>query len=173
MEDHEDPTREAQLGPSGEGPGGQQERLKRHVTRLASDIGPRNIYHYEALQAAAAFIETALSEAGHAPALQRYEARGKSFVNIVAEIAGSDRQGEIVVVGAHYDTHKNSPGADDNGSAVAALLELARYFAPRQTSRTLRFVAFANEETPFTRRKDMGSRVYARHCRQRGETIAG
>jgi Zn-dependent M28 family amino/carboxypeptidase len=173
MEDHEDPTREAQRGLSGEGPGGQQERLKRHVTRLASGIGPRNLYHYEALQAAAAFIETALTEVGHAPALQRYEARGKSFANIIAEIKGSDHPGEIVVVGAHYDTHKNSPGADDNGSAVAALLELARYFAPRQTSRTLRFVAFANEETPFTRRKDMGSRVYARDCRRRGENITG
>ena len=85
----------------------------------------------------------------------------------------SDRANEIVVIGAHYDTHKNSPGADDNGSAVAALLELARHFGARQTSRTLRFVAFANEEAPFTRRKDMGSRVYARDCRQRGQNITG
>jgi Zn-dependent M28 family amino/carboxypeptidase len=173
MSDLEDPAREAKRAPSGGGLSEQRERLERHVTRLALEIGPRNIYHYEALQAAAAFIAAALTEAGHAPALQRYEARGRSFVNIVAEITGSDRANEIVVIGAHYDTHKNSPGADDNGSAVAALLELARHFGPRQTSCTLRFVAFANEETPFTRRKDMGSRVYARDCRRRGENITG
>jgi Zn-dependent M28 family amino/carboxypeptidase len=173
MEDHEDPTREAKRSLSGSSIDGQQERLKRHVTRLASEIGPRNIYHHEALQAAAAFIEISLTEVGHAPALQRYEARGKPFVNIAAEIPGSDRKDQIIVVGAHYDTHKNSPGADDNGSAVAALLELAHHFAHRKASRTLRFVAFANEEAPFTRRKDMGSRVYARDCRRRGDNITG
>ncbi len=77
------------------------------------------------------------------------------------------------IVGAHYDTHKDSPGANDNGSAIAALLQLARHFARHQTSRTLRLVAFTNEEKPFTRRKDMGSRVYARHCREKGENIIG
>jgi len=173
MADHDDPTQEAKRSLSGGSLDGQQERLKQHVTRLASEIGPRNIYHYEALQAAAAFIETSLTEGGYVPALQQYDARGKSFTNIAAEITGSDRQGEIVVVGAHYDTHKNSPGADDNGSAVATLLELARQFAHQKTSRTLRFVTFTNEEAPFTRRKDMGSRVYARDCRRRGDNITG
>ncbi len=174
MDDHRDPTREAAGSPpAGGGPGGQRERLERHVVRLASAIGPRNIYHHEALQAAAAFVETSLAEAGHTPALQRYEARGKPFANIAAEVPGGDRGHEIVVVGAHYDSHKDSPGADDNGSAVAALLELARHFAGRRTSRTLRFVAFANEEAPFTRRKDMGSRVYAGECRRRGDNIVG
>ena len=92
MEDHEDPTREAKRPPSGGDLGGQREMLERHVTRLASEIGPRNIYHYEALQAAAAFIETSLTEVGHAPTLQRYEARGQSFANIVAEITGERLQ---------------------------------------------------------------------------------
>jgi len=149
----------------------QRQRLERHVIRLASNIGPRNSYHYAALQDALAFVEASLAEAGHVPVLQLYETRGQSFANIVAEMPGADCRDEIVVVGAHYDTHKNSPGADDNGSAVAALLELAHHFAQRQTLRTLRFVAFTNEEAPFTRRKDMGSRVYASTCRERGENI--
>ncbi|MBV8334370.1 MAG: M28 family peptidase [Alphaproteobacteria bacterium] len=83
----------------------------------------------------------------------------------VPSLPGQERKHEILVIGAHYDTHKDSPGANDNGSAVAALFELARSFARCQTDRTLRFVAFTNEETPFTRRKAMGSRVYASECR--------
>jgi len=61
------------------------------------------------------------------------------------------------VIGAHYDTHKDSPGANDNGSAIAALLELAARASDQHPQRTLRFVAFTNEETPFTRTREMGS----------------
>lgn len=173
MDDRQDPTRQAERSLSRGGSEGQRERLERHVARLASEIGPRNTYHYKALQAAAAFVEASLAEVGHVPILQPYDTHGQSFANITAEIAGANRRDEIVVVGAHYDTHKDSPGADDNGSAVAALLELARHFAHRQISRTLRFVAFTNEEAPFTRRKEMGSRVYAKECRRRGDNITG
>jgi Zn-dependent M28 family amino/carboxypeptidase len=152
---------------------GQPERLERHVARLAVEIGPRNLYHYEALERAAAYLESTLAECGHAPVRQPYETRGKVFSNIAAEVPGRGRPSEVVVIGAHYDTHKNSPGANDNGSALAALLELARHFAHREAARTLRFVAFTNEESPFTRRKDMGSRVYARQCRERRDEIVG
>src|SRR6266481_3454463 len=93
------------------------------------------------------FIETSLREAGYSPLLHTYETQGKGFVNISAELPGREHKDEIVVIGAHYDTHKDSPGANDNGSAVAALLELARHFARRETARTLHFVAFTNEET--------------------------
>jgi len=173
MDDHEDRPRETGPFLPGGDPGTRRGVLERHVARLASAIGPRNIYHHEALRAAAAYVEASLAEAGLAPAPQPYEARGKAFANIAAEVAGADRGDEIVVIGAHYDTHKGSPGADDNASAVAALLELARRFAHRRPSRTLRFVAFANEEAPFTRRRNMGSRVYARECRRRGDHIVG
>src|SRR4051794_1267268 len=174
MDDHPDPARETGSSLAEDGPDRQRERLERHRPGLASGIGPRNISHYEALRAAAAYVEVSLAEAGLAPAPQPYETRGKAFVNIAAEVAGTDRRDEIVVVGAHYDSHKGSPGADYNASAVAALLELARHFAHRPPpSRTLRFVAFANEEAPFTRRADMGSRVYAGECRRRGEAVAG
>jgi Zn-dependent M28 family amino/carboxypeptidase len=151
----------------------QPSRLRQHVNRLAIEIGPRNIFHYDALGEAAAYIRNGLEACGYVPDLQEYTARRKTFVNIAAARPGRSRGDEILIVGAHYDTHKNSPGANDNASAIAALLELARHFAPEEPPRTIRFVAFTNEEKPFTHTKAMGSRVYARACRERHEKIVG
>lgn len=161
----------ASLDTSAAGP--ELARLRSHIMRLAIEIGPRNLFHYEALSATAAYIRKTFEELGYHPDLQEYDARRKTFVNISAGHAGQSRPGEIIVVGAHYDSHKESPGANDNGSAVAALLELARHFADQQLPRTVRFVAFTNEEKPFTRTRLMGSRVYAKACRQRGDDIVG
>src|SRR3954453_16973950 len=149
---------------------GRTERLSRTVERIA-EIGPRNIGHYAALQEAGEYCRTSLADSGCMPVAQSYEARGKRFVNFSGEIAGGALRNEIVVVGAHYDSHKNSPGANDNGSALAVLFEIARVLATLPQPRTLRFVTFTNEESPFTRTKYMGSRVYARNCRERGENI--
>ena len=98
---------------------------------------------------------------------QAYEVQGQSFFNIEANLEGRKRPEEVIVVGAHYDSHGPSPGANDNASGVAALLELAEVLRPRSFSRSLRFVAFTNEEEPFTRSLGMGSRQYARRCRER------
>jgi Zn-dependent M28 family amino/carboxypeptidase len=147
--------------------------LRRDVDILARQIGPRNPQHYAALVQAAEFCQRSFRGAGYAPRLQRYHVRDREFANIIAEIEGSARRAEIMVVGAHYDTHKDSPGANDNASAVAALLHLARALAGSAPVRTVRFVAFTNEERPFTRTRRMGSRVYARECRERGEQIVG
>ena len=76
-------------------------------------------------------------------------------------------------MGAHYDTVPGSPGANDNGSAVAALLELSRLFKGQSTGRTLRFVAFANEEPPFFKTRSMGSFLYAEKCSKAKENIVG
>jgi Zn-dependent M28 family amino/carboxypeptidase len=149
----------------------QEDRLRRDIRRLAADIGERNIYRYPNLCDAAAFIEQSFLNAGYQPSRQEYEARSKVFSNIEAEVTGQEFPKDIIIVGAHYDTNRNSPGANDNGSGVAALLELARSFAHQRISRTLRFVAFTNEERPFLRTPYMGSRVYARRCRERNENI--
>lgn len=91
--------------------------------------------------------------------------------NIEAEMTGSKKPEEIIIVGAHYDSVSGSPGANDNASGVAALLELARNFKEQSPERTLRFVAFVNEEPPYFQTEEMGSRVYARRSRERGENI--
>lgn len=149
-----------------------RELLKADVEHLASQIGDRNVIAYSQLGAAAEFIEARFSESGYAVKHLPYEVAGKTCENLEVEIPGQDPAGEVVVVGAHYDSVWGCPGANDNASGVAALLELARAFRAAKPSRALRFVAFVNEEPPYFQTTNMGSRVYARQCRERGDKIA-
>ena len=155
-----------------------REELHADVQKLAGEIGERNMWHYPQLNAAADFIENSFSRAGLRPRRDTYEIRGQACHNIVAEISGASP--EIILIGAHYDSVFGSPGANDNGSGVAAMLALARRFANRQPERrltqtpykTLRFVAFVNEEPPYFLSGEMGSLVYAGRCKARGDKIA-
>ena len=155
-----------------------REELRANVQKLAGEIGERNMWHYAALNAAADFIEDSFSRAGLRTRRDSYETGGQPCHNIEAEISGS-QQGAVVsspppiiIIGAHYDSVFGSPGANDNGSGVAAVLALARRFAGRKTEHTLRFVAFVNEEPPYFSSGEMGSQVYARRCKERGDEIA-
>jgi hypothetical protein len=148
--------------------------LRQDVTRLAVEIGERNVGHRsQQLSQAADYIEAQFSAAGFLPRRQEYLVSDVPCWNLEAELAGTTRPEEIIVVGSHYDTVPGSPGANDNTSGVAATLALARRFATHRTSRTLRFVAFANEEKPYAHTEQMGSRVYSRRCRERGENVVG
>jgi hypothetical protein len=148
-------------------------RIERHVRALAGEIGERHYRKPAALEAAARHLETALRDAGYAPADQPYAIGDNLTVrNIEAELRGADRAGEIVVVGGHYDSIAGAPGANDNATGAAAVVEIARRLAKRSFPRTLRFVCFVNEEPPFFQTDRMGSRVYARRCKARGERIA-
>jgi Zn-dependent M28 family amino/carboxypeptidase len=149
------------------------ERLRADVEMLAGYIGERHIWRPEALARAAEFIRMALAEAGYVPGAQPFEVRGVPVQNIEAIARGADADAEVVVVGAHYDTIGGSPGANDNGTGIASVLELARRFAGQALPRTIRFVAFTNEEPPFFQSEEMGSLVYARAARQRGDRITG
>lgn len=148
-----------------------RERLRAHVTRLADEIGPRNVFRPEKLQAAADYIEAVWREQGYAVIRHPFTVNSQTCLNLEASRPGGSRATEIIVVGAHYDTVDESPGANDNGSGVAVLLELARAFAGVNADRTIRFVAFPNEEPPFFQTPEMGSRVYARQARERGDRI--
>jgi hypothetical protein len=146
-------------------------RLERHVDQLASQIGERNLWRYPALKAAADYIRDTFLELGYQPLALPYVSQGKIVENLVAEKLGTRLAEEILVVGAHYDTVLGSPGANDNGSGVAALLELARLLKDKPLHRTIRFVAFANEEAPFSYSDEMGSLVYATQAHDKGERI--
>lgn len=148
-----------------------RDRLRGHVTVLADKVGERNILRYHALPQAAGYIAGCLRELGLAVCEEPYRVEDREVENLAAEVKGTRRPDEIVVIGAHYDTVPGSPGANDNGSGVAALLELARLFADKKPERTVRFVAFVNEEPPYFQTDGMGSRVYARRARERGEKI--
>ena len=149
---------------------GLREELRRDVQTLAGDIGERNLNRYPQLQAAAEFIESSFVRAGLQAKRDSYTLNSVLCHNIDAEVRGSSP--EIVLIGAHYDSVVGAPGANDNGSGVAATLALARRFAARSTSKTLRFVVFVNEEPPFFQTPQMGSFVYASRCKQRGDKIA-
>ncbi|MCF6155559.1 MAG: M28 family peptidase [Candidatus Brocadia sp.] len=154
-----------------------REILRRDVYKLAGEIGDRNVKtNYENLCATADFIEASFQQAGFKVRRQGYEVslrglQGRMCYNLEVEITGSERSGEIVVIGGHYDSLEDTPGANDNASGTAAVLALARAFASKQTLRTLRFVMFVNEEPPYFQSKDMGSWVYVKQCRQRNENI--
>jgi len=145
--------------------------LQADVEALAKGIGPRQALTGDSLVRAADFIERRMTAAGWQVRRQPFAIPGATCANLEIEHRGTTKPEEIVVVGAHYDTVRSTPGADDNASGVAALLALAADFAPSQPARTLRFVAFANEEPAFFQSELMGSRVYARACRARGEKI--
>jgi Zn-dependent M28 family amino/carboxypeptidase len=110
---------------------------------------------------------------GYAIEQQRYPVGQLEAVNIIAEVPGTNRKSDIVVVGAHYDTVATTPGADDNASAVAVMLECARLLRHSRPQRTVRFVAFACEEQPHFHTDTMGSQAYAKRCQDRNERIVG
>jgi hypothetical protein len=153
------------------GPDQQQlaERLSGHVHVLAEEIGERHHNEMEQLNRAADYISAQLRAMGYVPAVRQFGDR--LYRNVVVELHGRDRGDEIIVVGAHYDTTWMTPGADDNASGVAGLLELARNLYGQRFRRTVRLVAFANEEEPFYGTSNMGSRVNARRARDAGDNI--
>jgi Zn-dependent M28 family amino/carboxypeptidase len=123
------------------------------------------------LHAAERYVGDTLRTLGYEVTRQNYEAQGVDCANLEVTIAGGERGAEIVLAGAHYDTVPGSPGADDNASGVAAVLELARLLRKARPARTIRLVAFVNEEPPFFFWGEMGSKVYARAARARGDDI--
>ncbi|MDB5296129.1 MAG: peptidase [Phycisphaerales bacterium] len=148
--------------------------LRRHVDLLAGVIGERNLgRHPGGLEGAARYVEDTLRSNGLTPVAQPYEAAGQYVRNIEATIIGSRRPAKVWVLGAHYDSAPGTPGADDNASAVAGLLEAGRLLAAARPRDTVRLVAFANEEPPFYKSAEMGSLVCAKACRARGDDIVG
>jgi len=143
--------------------------LRVHVETLATRFAPRNFDHPANLDRAAAFLAGELRSAGAAVSEQTYDVEGRRYRNVVARF-GPDTP-EIVVVGAHYDTAGDQPGADDNASGVAGLLELARLLAAYPPPLRIELVAYTLEEPPSFRTAQMGSAVHARALAERGAKV--
>jgi len=150
-----------------------RDRVKLIVDKLAVKIGERNIWHPRELEQAADYIQAEFKKEGYQVRLQPYQSHGKTVVNIEAELPGTTKSKQIIVIGAHYDSVFGSPGADDNATGVAALLEIARLLKHKRLACTVRFVAFVNEEPPFFLSKHMGSYRYAKQAHKNKDDIIG
>jgi Zn-dependent M28 family amino/carboxypeptidase len=147
--------------------------LEAAVRHLSGDIGERHFRRAPALDRALSFIREELERSHVTATSHLFEASGRQFTNVevvVPSRAGATEAG-CIVVGAHYDTVPGTPGADDNATGVAALLELARELTRERFERSLRLVFFPNEEPPFFPDAGMGSAAYAAELRRAGVNV--
>lgn len=151
--------------------GSTAQRLKHHVHQLATVIGERNVYKPDALDAARRYIEQTWWDQDYEVTSQEYTIGATSCANLEVTCRGTRQRDQTILVGAHYDTVLGSPGANDNGSGVATLLEISRWFCRQAAELNIRFVAFTNEEAPFFLTARQGSRIYAKQVSRRGDDI--
>ncbi len=158
------------------------QQLRDDVTALATTIGERNVYRPGTLDRSADYLTGRFEALGYTVQRVSYTAEhgaqntGPRFAaaechNLIAELPGATRGDEVVIIGAHYDSVLGSPGANDNAASVAVVLAIAEALHGRTLDRTVRLVAFVNEEPPFFMTDQQGSLVYARRCRQRGDNV--
>jgi hypothetical protein len=169
------------LVPTAAGPRGNDDRalaarLQAHVTAIGSI--EHNTATPAALEAAARYIEGVLGTGGYQVRRQVYDAGGHTVRNIEVSIANVDqgaKPARIFIVGAHYDSAPGAPGANDNGSGAAAVLELARLLKDMHPTRgtELKFVFFVNEEPPYFMGDDMGSVRHARQLHEEQQNVEG
>ena len=150
-----------------------EDDLRQHVEVLAVDIGRRSVLGGDGLDRAEAYVHGALESVGLEVMRQAYDYRGREVANLIATLPGRATEEPYYLVGAHYDTVPTTPGADDNASAVAVLLELARRLPGIATRAPVRLAAFTLEEPPTFHTRHQGSRVYARRARRAGERVLG
>jgi len=148
------------------------EILKAHVRAVASE--EHNVGHPEALERSARYIETALTALGYAVDHDEFETQGVKVRNIEVSRAGPGPSERLIVIGAHYDSKEGAVGANDNGSGVAALLELARFLKTVQVAEgaEVQLVFYVNEELPWSRTEHMGSHVHAKSLARDGREVA-
>jgi len=146
-------------------------RFAAHVTELCRNPAGRNFIEKNGLDAARKYIAGQFESSGYQVKFHEYQINGDTVANIAVELTGTSRPEEIIIVGAHYDAVPGAPGANDNGSGVAAILKLADRFRDKSFQRTVRFVAFVNEEPPNSMTGNMGSFVYAKNAAKENDNI--
>ncbi|MGH6737185.1 MAG: M28 family peptidase [Methyloceanibacter sp.] len=150
-----------------------RDALRAHVEALAVDIGPRTPFTASSLELAATYIQSVLVDAGYAVTEQPYQYLDYRVANIIGTSAAAAEASDFYVVGAHYDTVPTTRGADDNASAVAVMLELARRVSRARLKAPVLFVAFTLEEPPAHLTRHQGSRVFVRQCQESGNRVRG
>jgi len=146
-------------------------RARRIVETLAGEYPSRHGSNPKVLNGAASFIEQEFSSLGYQMQTHWYESDGEQVRNIIVEKIGQRPELASIVIGAHYDTVVGTPGADDNATGIAGLIELSRLLKEHKNNRTIRFVAFPHEEPPYFYTHHMGSRQYAQKLKDSGESV--
>ncbi|SRR5258706_461657 len=158
------------------GPRAEPRRIERDVRYLTTTALPRSAAHPESLHRTADWIARSFQASGARVTLQSFHARGQTWENVVAELGPDDRSQPLLIIGAHYDAFGemgSRPGADDNASGTAALLELARLLGQAHPRAPLMLVAYTNEEPPFFGSEEMGSAVHASALARENRIVRG
>jgi Zn-dependent M28 family amino/carboxypeptidase len=150
-----------------------RDALREHVNALAVDIGPRTPSTPDSLVRAANYIYSVFEDAGLVVREQNYDYCDQRVTNLLATLPTTGGASAYYVVGAHYDTVPSTPGADDNASAVAVMLELAGRLSQVRLKAPILFAAFTLEEPPAYLTGHQGSRTFVRNCRSRGDRVLG
>ncbi|MDP9193226.1 MAG: M28 family peptidase [Acidobacteriota bacterium] len=151
-------------------------RLLHHVTFLTDDVRPRSASHPENLDRAARYIADRFRAANGATSVQTFSARGNEYSNVIARWGSSDPKLPVLIIGAHYDAfsaNDDLPGADDNASGTAGLLELARLLGEHPVTSPVLLVAYTTEEPPFFGSEEMGSAVHAKSMSAERQPVRG
>lgn len=144
--------------------------LRRDLKIIAVDIGERNLQNAPGgFDRVVEFLADELTRTGYEVDREYFPSQGRQVCNLIVEVPG--KSDGVILVGAHYDSVIGCAAANDNGSAMAMALGIARRFHGTVGERTLRVVFFANEEAPYFHTPEMGSFVHADGCRQRGDKI--
>ncbi|HEY0008532.1 MAG TPA: M28 family peptidase [Tepidisphaeraceae bacterium] len=151
----------------------RRERLRRHVDVLAEIIGERHTGRPANLDAARRYIADQLVEMGYDVHRQAFPVSGREGVNLSVTLSSQKPRRSVLIIGAHYDTVRGTPGADGNASAVAMLLEIARHLAGKTPARDVELVFYDCEEPPHFATGDMGSQDHARRLRRSGRKVFG
>lgn len=144
-------------------------RLEAHVRMLSGQLSPRDEAHTENLDRVAAYIKAEFEKANGTVSEQPYEVNGRTYRNVIAQFG--PEAGRRIIIGAHYDTAGPFPGADDNASGVAGLIELAHLLSKKQLPMRVELVAFTLEEPPYFRTPHMGSAIHAASLQQQGVDV--
>jgi Zn-dependent M28 family amino/carboxypeptidase len=151
------------------------ENLKSHVYNLATDIGSRSVLEELSLRRAQEYVHGQFAGMGLEVKVQEYKAYGTRTANLIVTGEGSDTPASYLLLGAHYDTVPGTPGADDNASAVAVMLETTRLLTVEQGKIPFNvlLVAFSTEEPPSFNTGHMGSRIFVRSLPGSDVTVKG
>jgi len=150
-----------------------RDALREHVNALTVDIGPRTPSSPDSLVRAANYIHSVFDDAGLSVREQDYQYNGQRVTNVLATVPATAEASAYYVVGAHYDTVNSTPGADDNASAVAVMLELALRLRRAKLNAPILFAAFTLEEPPAYLTGHQGSRIFVHGCQTNGDRVLG